>query len=86
MSADEDREHYVRLQVPPPAADVYTQRVQLLRLILNLSSTTDQEKYNDVLASVDNWHDLDMHAVEQLNADRTHGEPQSLRNKGARGA
>ena len=84
MSADEVPEPDLRMQAPPPAADVCTQRVELLRMILNLSSTTDQDKYNDVIASVQNWHGLDMHAFMQILADRTHGEPKSHRNKGAR--
>ena len=86
MSADEVRQPDERMQVPPPAVDVCTQRLQLLRMILNLSSTTDQDKYNDVLESVQHWHDLDMHAFVQMDADRTEGEPQPHRNKGPRGA
>ena len=78
MSADEVPEPDLRMQAPPPAADVCTQRVELLRMILNLSSTTDQDKY------VQNWHGLDMHTFMQILAYRTHGEPKSHRNKGAR--
>ena len=86
MSADELPEPDLRMQAPPPAADVCTQRVELLRMILNLSSTTDQDKYNDVIASVQNWHDLDMHAFVQMNSVRTEGETHPHRNKGPRGA
>ena len=77
MSADELPEPDLRMQVPPPSADVCAQRVELLKMILNLSSITDQEKYNDVIASVQNWHDLDIHAFVNILAERTHGEPRS---------
>ena len=53
------------MQAPAPAADVCTQRVDLLRMMLNFAYTTDQDKYNDVLESVQNWHDLDMRAFVQ---------------------
>ena len=86
MSADEVREPDERMQVPPPAADVCPQRVQLLRVVLNLSSTTDQDKYNDVLESVQNWNDVDMRAFVHMPSVRTEGETHPHRNKGPRGA
>ena len=59
---------------------------ELLKMILSLSSITDQEKYNDVIASVQNWHDLYIHAFVNILAERTHGEPRSHENKSVRDA
>ena len=50
-------------------------------MTLSLSSLTDQEKYNDVIASVKNWHDLDIMSFITILAERTHGEPRSDENK-----
>ena len=71
---------------PPPSADVCAQRAEQLKMILSLSSITDQEKYIDVIASVQNWHDLYIHAFVNILAERTHGEPRSHQNKAVRDA
>ena len=86
MSADELPEHDLRIQVPLPSADVCTQRIELLKMILSLSSITDQEKYNDVIASVQNYHDSYIHAFVNILAERTHGEPRSHENKAVQDA
>ena len=86
MTPPELEEGDVRIQVPLPSADVCTQRIELLKMILSLSSITDQEKHNDVIASVQNWHDLDIHAFVNILAERTHGEPRSHENKAVRDA
>ena len=49
-----------RLSVPPPSAKLCTQRLQLLQMTLSLSTLSDEQKYNDVVACVKNWADIDM--------------------------
>ena len=46
-------------------------------MTLNLSSLTDQQKYNDVAASVKNRADLDIMSYITILHDRRHGEPSS---------
>ena len=86
MSANELPEHDLRIQVPLPSADVCTQRIELSQMILSLSSITDQEKYSDVIASVQKWHDLDIMSFVTILAERTHGEPMSDENKAVQDA
>ncbi len=81
MTPPELEEGDVRIQVPLLSAHVCTQRIDLLKMTLSLSSLTDQEKYNDVIASVKTWHDLDIMSFITIRAERAHGEPMSDKNK-----
>ena len=70
-------ERTTRVQAPLPSPRLCTQRIELLKMTLNLSSLTDQQKYNDVVASVKNWADLDIMFYITILHDRRHGEPSS---------
>ena len=70
-------ENTMRVQAPLPSPRLCTQRIELLKMTLNFSSLTDQQKYNDVVASVKNWADLDIMFYITIHRDRRHGEPSS---------
>ena len=53
-------EKTTRLAVPPPSPRLCAQRIELLKMTLNLSTLTDEQKYNDVVASVKNWANIDI--------------------------
>ena len=67
---DMAEERTMRLTVPLPSPRLCTQRLQLLQMTLSLSTLTDSQKYNDVVASVKNWADLDIMSYIEIIHDR----------------
>ena len=43
-----------------PSPEVLAERLALIKMIVNLSVTTDEEKYTDVLESVQRWEYADL--------------------------
>ncbi len=70
-------ERTTRLAVPLPSPRLCTQRIELLKMTLNLSTLTDEQKYNDVVASVKNWADLDIMSYITIIHDRYGPMPSS---------
>ncbi len=62
-----------RLAVPPPSPRLCTQRIELLKMTLNLSTLTDEQKYNDVIQSVRNWENMDIMSYIEIIHDRFYG-------------
>ena len=67
---DMAEEGTTRLTVPLPSPRLCDQRLQLLQMTLSLSTLTDVQKYNDVVASVKNWADLDIMSYIEIIHDR----------------
>ena len=74
---DMAEERTMRLTVPLPSPRLCTQGLQLLQMTLSLSTLTDSQKYNDVVASVKNWADLDIMSYITIIHDRIDLEPSS---------
>ena len=66
---DMAEERTMRLTVPLPSPRLCTQRLQLLQMTLSLSTLTDSQKYNDVVASVKSWADLDIMSYIEIIHD-----------------
>jgi len=57
--------------VPPPISPIAcAHRVELLKMTLNLSTLTDEQKYNDVVASVKNWANIDIMSYIEIIHDK----------------
>ena len=69
-----------------PSPEVLAERLALIKMIVNLSVTSDEEKYTDVLESVQRWEYADLLAYQEKQKDTPGAEPQSHRNKAVRDA
>ena len=72
---DMAEERTMRLTVPLPSPRLCTQRLQLLQMTLSLSTLTDEQKYNDVVACVKNWANIDIMSYIEIIHD-TYGHVQ----------
>ena len=63
-------ERKTRFVVPPISPVLCAQRLELLKMTLSLSTLTDEQKYNDVTASVRNWTNIDMMSYIEIIHDR----------------
>ena len=69
-----------------PSPEVLAERLALIKMIVNLSVTTDEEKYTDVLESVQRWEYADLQAFQDKQKAAARAEQPSHRNKGVPGA
>ena len=70
-------ERTTRFGVPPPSPRLCAQRLELLKMTLNLSTLTDEQKYNDVVASIKNWANIDIMSYIEVIHDRYGPMPSS---------
>ena len=73
---DMTKERTTRFSVPPPSPRLCAQRLELLQLTL-LSTLTDVQKYNDVVACVKNWADIDIMSYIKVIHDTYGSMPSS---------
>ena len=65
-----------------PSPEVLAERLALITMIVNLSVTTDEEKYTDVLESVQRWEYADLKAFQEKQKAAASAEQPTHRNKG----
>ena len=70
-------ERTTRFVVPPIPPIICAHRIELVKNILNLSTLTDEQKYNDVVASVKNWANIDIMSYIEVIHDRYGPMPSS---------
>jgi hypothetical protein len=73
---DMTKERTTRFSVPPPSPRLCAQRLELLQMTL-LSTLTDVQKYNDVVACVKNWADIDIMSYIKVIHDTYGSMPSS---------
>jgi len=69
-------ERTTRFKVPPIPPIICAHRVELLKMTMNNSLLTDEQKYNDVVACVRNWANIDIMSYIEIIHD-TYGPMQS---------
>ena len=62
-------ERTTRFVVPPINPIQIPHRLELLKMTLNNSILTDEQKYNDVIASVRNWTNIEMMSYIEIIHD-----------------
>ena len=62
-------ERTTRFKVPPISPIICAHRVELLKMTMNHSLLTDEQKYNDVVACVRNWTNIDLMPYLELIHD-----------------
>ena len=62
-------ERTTRFVVPPISPVLCAQRLELLKMTLSLSTLTDEQKYNDVVACVKHWANIDIMSYIEIIHD-----------------
>ena len=62
-------ERTTRFKVPPISPILCAHRVELLKMTMNNSLLTDEQKYNDVVACVRNWTNIDLMSYIEIIHD-----------------
>jgi hypothetical protein len=62
-------ERTTRFKMPPISPVLCAQRLELLKMTLSLSTLTDEQKYNDVVACVKNWANIDIMSYIEIIHD-----------------
>lgn len=62
-------ERTTRFKMPPISPIICAHRVELLKMTMNNSLLTDEQKYNDVVACVRNWTNIDLMPYLELIHD-----------------
>ena len=80
MSALRIPEPVLREVLPSP--EVLTQRLALLKMIVTLSFTSEEDKYTDVLESIQRWEYADLKAFQEKQKAAASAEQPTHHNKG----
>ena len=67
-----------------PSPEVLAERLALIKMIVNLSVTSDEEKYTDVLESVQRWEYADLKAFQEKQKAAASAEQPTHRNRSSR--